>query len=125
MQQPIELNPKDVAAIIRATFPEYRKRKVLVHAAESVMLHDLNWSGGTRKQYRAATLDGLALGNADRFNAMAPWDSRQVEGQRLPLVPGACVAECGFFCGKASTLRLYVHPSDLPRYLPAPASAAQ
>ena len=37
---------QDVDMIVRATFPEYRGRKIRVAAAEGVTLHDLNWSGG-------------------------------------------------------------------------------
>jgi hypothetical protein len=118
MSNSVELSPKDVAQIIRATFPAYRKRKVWVRATESVTLLDLNWSGGTRSEYRACTLDGKALGNTDKYNAMAPWDARQIEGVSLPIMPGACVVRGGHFCGKESVLTIYVHPSDMPRYLP-------
>jgi hypothetical protein len=111
---------QDVDMIVRATFPEYRGRKIRVAAAEGVTLHDLNWSGGTRSQYRGASLSGQSLGNADRYNQLAPWDSRQIEGQRLPLVPGVVVVEHSMFCGKDTGLRIYVHPADMPRLLAAP-----
>ena len=120
MTQSIELSSKEFAAIIRATFPAYRRKTVYVRAAESVELQDLNWSGGTRSSYRACTLDGRALGNADKYHAMAPWDARQVEGISLPIVPGACVVRGGTFCGKESKLTLYVHPSNMPGTLSAP-----
>ena len=108
---------KEVAAIVNATFPEYKGRKIRVAATETVGLYDLNWSGGTRSQYRACTLEGRSLGSSAKYNAMAPWDSRQVEGQFLPLVPGACVVEHQIFCGKETGLRIYVHPSDMPKML--------
>ena len=115
----VEISPKEIPQVIKATFPAYRKRTVLVLAAESITLHDLNWSGGTRSEYKACTLDGKPLGNTDKYNAMAPWDSRQVEGKSLPLVPGACVVRGGYFCGKESRLTVYVHPADMPRWLAA------
>ena len=107
----------DVTQIVNATYPEYRGRKIRIGAAEKVSLHDLNWSGGSRSTYRACTLEGEILGSSAKFNAMAPWDSRQVEGQSLPLVPGACVVEHSIFCGKDSGLRIYVHPADMPKLL--------
>lgn len=116
----IELASKDVAQIIRATFPSYRKRKVRIVPSDSVTVYDLNWSGGTRNEYRACTLNGERLGSLARFNAMAPWDNRQIEGATLPIVQGAVVVEGGFFCGKESTLRIHVHPADMPKYLPEP-----
>lgn len=119
MYQRIEIAAKDVAAILKATFPSYRKRKVSVVASESVSLQDLNWSGGTRSEYRACTIDGQSLGTLARFNAMAPWDSRQIEGASLPLVAGAVVVRGGYFCGKESTITIHVHPADMPKYLPA------
>lgn len=109
----------DVAAIVNATFADYRGRKIRVGAAEKVSICDLNWSGGTRSQYRACALTGAPLGSLDRYNAMAPWDN-PAEGQSLPLVPGACVVEHSYFCGKDSGLRIYVHPSDMPKMLPTP-----
>jgi len=115
----IEVQTKDVAQIIKATFPSYRKRKVYIRASETVSLQDLNWSGGTRSEYRACTLDGQSVGSLARFNAMAPWDSRQVEGVSLPLMAGAVVVRGGYFCGKESTITIHVHPADMPKYLPA------
>jgi hypothetical protein len=53
---------QDVAAIVNATFGDYRGRKIRVGAAEKVSICDLNWSGGTRSQYRACTLTGQRLG---------------------------------------------------------------
>jgi len=116
----LEVPTKDVAQIIKATFPSYRKRKVHIRACETVSLQDLNWSGGTRSEYRACTLDGKSLGGLDRFNAMAPWDSRQIEGVSLPLMAGAVVVRGGHFCGKESTITIHVHPADMPKYLPKP-----
>ena len=117
MSQSIEISTKEAAAIIKATFPAYRRKTVYVRPAESVVLQDLNWSGGTRSEYRACTLDGVALGNSEKYHAMAPWDARQVEGQKLPVMPGACVVRGGHFCGKESKLTIYVHPSNMPAYL--------
>jgi hypothetical protein len=106
----------EVAAIVNATFGDYRGRKIRVAPTETVHISDLNWSGGTRSQYRACTLDGRSLGGMDRYNAMAPW-ANPAEGASLPLVPGACVVEHSIFCGKDSGLRIYVHPDDMPRLI--------
>ena len=108
------------AAEFKAFLPGYRKRKVRVVAAESVTLCDLNWSGGTRSQYRAhAIATAREVGNVDRYNAFAPWDN-PAEGARLPVPPGAIVIRTGFFCGKESMATIYVNPADMPRLLPAP-----
>jgi hypothetical protein len=118
----IEINgwSKDpsLRTIITATFPQYRHRKIYIRAVLSVTLSDLNWSGGSRSEFRVCTFAGMPTGNSARFNAMAPWDQRQIEGQSLPTVVGHVIVKGGFFCGKESILTLFVHPSDMPRLLP-------
>ena len=68
-----EGSPRDFATIIAATFPQYRRKKVRVRATGKITFHDLNWSGGTRTEYRACTLDGYPLGNSAKYNSLAPW----------------------------------------------------
>lgn len=114
----IERPAKEFAKILRATCGNYRKRNVLIQAAETVHVYDLNWSGGTRSEYRACTIDGQFLGGLDKYNAMAPW-ANPAEGQMLPTVQGAVVVRSGFFCGKESIATIYVHPSDMPKLLTA------
>lgn len=109
-----------LAALVAATFPDYKRRKLWVRAAETVTFHDLNWSGGTRAEYKACTLSGEQAGSMDRYNAMAPWDGRQAEGKSVPVPPGMVVAKGGYFCGKEAVLTLLINPADMPRCLPAP-----
>jgi hypothetical protein len=120
MRQAIELKPADVKAIVNATFPDYRRKKVWVYAAETVTLYDLNWSGGARAEYRTCTLNGQPAGSAAKYNAMAPWDN-VAEGKTLPVPQGFVVVRGGHFCGKASILSITVNPADMPRLLPKPA----
>jgi len=105
----------EIAAIVRATFPSYRRKKVYLRVVESVTFSDLNWSGGTRSEYRACTLDGQLTGSMDKYHTLAPWDPRQVEGATVPLPQGHVVVRGGHFCGKESLLALYVHPADIAR----------
>ncbi len=106
-------------AIVRATFPTYKRKKITIRPSESVQFQDLNWSGGTRCEYRSCTVDGQQLGSMDRYHSFAPWDVRQVEGQSIDIPAGAIVVRGGYFCGKESVLELNVHPADMPKYLPA------
>lgn len=108
---------ESIARLVRATFPQYRRKKVYIRASETVTFSDLNWSGGTRSEYRACTLAGEPRGSMDKYHALAPWDPRQVEGATAPIAPGCCVVRGGYFCGKESLLAIYVHPSDMPKYL--------
>lgn len=115
--QTIRARKADVAPLVRATFHDYTGRKFTVRITEQVRLDDLNWSGGTRSQYRATTLDGTPLGNTDRYAAMWP-GSNLAEGQTLPLVPGAAVVRHTIFCGTDCGLTIHIHPADAPRWLP-------
>ena len=113
----INVTRNDVSAIVRATFPHYKGRKFRVQAKEKVTLSDLNWSGGTRSEYRACTLDGCHTGGADSYNRMAPWEN-QAEGKSLPIPSGFVVVEHSIFCGKDTGLRIYVNPADMAKLLP-------
>ena len=123
MTSAVKVSRRDVDAIVRATFPDYRGRKLRVAAAETVTLHDLNWSGGTRAQYRSCTLAGRFLGGADKFNAQAPW-ANDGEGVALPVPAGSCLVEHSIFCGHDCGLTIFVNPADMPKYLPAPLQVA-
>jgi hypothetical protein len=113
----------DLAAIVRATFPQYKRRIVTVRAAESVTLHGLNWSGGSRSEYVGCTLDAQATGSSLRYSALAPWVNH-AEGASVPIPPGMVMVEGGTFCGKPSLLRITVNPADMPKFLSGPAQSA-
>lgn len=119
MTTSFELPTKEIAALAKAL--GYRKRKVFVRAVTSVRLTDLNWSGGSRSEYAAVRLADMATVRQGKMSRPAPW-ANPYEGQEVPLVPGLAIAETGYFCGKPSTMRLYVHPEDMPKLLAAPGS---
>jgi len=114
----IKLDSKSVP-MIRALFPDYRKRQIVVWPTETVTIYDLNWSGGTRAQYHAIDLVSGQLKSFAHWSSPPPWDNPH-EGARVNLLPGYAVAKTGDFCGKTATLYLYVHPADIPKLLPAP-----
>lgn len=118
----IPVKRASVARVVDATFPQYKGRKIALEPARSVNLNDLNWSGGTRNQYRTCTLDGLAVGGSDRYALMAPW-ANPAEGVTLSLPPGFLVVRHGMFQGRDVGLTIYVHPDDLAGLLPEPIAA--
>ena len=116
----IKVRRGDVEAIVSAAFPSYRGRKFRVQPAESVTLGDTFWDGGSRSQYTAVRLaDGLA----SAANVGQPWSG--VEGKSVPVPPGVVIVEHSIFCGKDCGLRIYVHPVDMPRLLPAAADVVR
>jgi len=112
----IKAKTKDVKQIVKATFPNYRKRAVLIQPTTKVTFHGLNWSGGSRSEYRACTVDGKPLPNKVDMGKPAPWNN-QYKGAEIDLPPGAVIVKGGCFCGKPATLVLYVHPDNMPKLL--------
>ena len=108
----MRVNRKDVASIVATTFPDYRGRKFNVLAKESITIHDLNCSGGTRSQYRATILAGQPAGSLDHYNAKHPL-ANLAEGKTLDIPPGFAVVCHSIFCGKDTGLTIYVHPTSL------------
>ena len=104
---------KQLKSIIKATFPDYRKRTVYVQSSDKGRISDVNWSGGTRKEYRACTIDGRPLQNQVDMHGPAPWDN-PFEGLEINIPPGMVMVEGGHFCGKVATLFITVNPVDLP-----------
>lgn len=116
MAKEIAVSRKDVAKLVDATFPEYKGRKFRIVASTTVCLQELNWSGGTKSQYRAASFEGDYLGSADKFSLLAPW-ANKAEGVVVPIPHGTVVVEHTIFTGRDLGLRIWVHPSDMPRFV--------
>lgn len=94
----------------------YRRRKVRVQATESVVLQDLNWSGGTRNVYHGMDLESGAIVTASQLSRPHPMDN-EAEGARVALAPGKAIIRTGHFCGKEAMMVIYVHPSNMPNLL--------
>ena len=107
-------NDPSISVIVAATFPTYRKHRVNIDLSGSVTLHDLNWSGGTRSEYKACTKIGKDAAAPD-LNSPAPWDNK-FEGKTIDIPLGFVVVRGGHFCGKQSTLTIYVNPNDAPKW---------
>ena len=114
----IEVATKDLKHIVRATFPEYKRKKVIVVATENVTFHDVNWSGGTKSIYKACTVDGRPVASKVDMGGPAPWEN-PFEGKTVALPEGAMVVQGGYFCGKVSLLYVYVNPANMPKFLTA------
>ena len=112
----IKINSKDVKPIIKATFPDYRKRAVYIYARETISLTGLNWDGGSRNEYQACTIDGIPLQNQYDMSVPAPWNN-PFAGQSINIPPGMVVVRGGISCGKQATLGIYVNPVDMPKYI--------
>lgn len=118
MNHGVKVSRKQVANIIRATFPLYRGRKICLIPRASHDIHPLsmNWSGGTRYSYAACSLSGVATGNLFKHHMTAPWQ-KPTKVDTVPIPRGHCIVEHIMFCGKDLGLRIYLNPEDMPRQL--------
>lgn len=105
-----------VKALLAATFPAYKGRKVVAEIATSVTLWDTNYSGGTRNVYHFITPD-----HQERLTVPAPWVNR-AEGAVVPLSAGLVVVEHSMFCGRDCGITVHVHPDLAPKMIDAPAA---
>ncbi len=96
---------KNYKHIINATFPGYRKRKVFISYRNKVSLYGLNWSGGSRLEYEACTIEGKPLPRKVNMSTPAPWVN-PYEGQEIEIPKGMVVVSGGCFCGKPATLHI-------------------
>jgi len=108
-----KVKSKDLKPIIKATFPDYRKRDVYVSQSDKVTIQDVNWSGGTRSIYRACTIEGRPLDTKVNMGGPAPWNN-PFEGLEINIPPGMVVVQGGHFCGKVATLYITVNPESFP-----------
>ncbi len=114
----IRLKTKEVRHIVDATFPDYRRKEVVVDARESVTFHDLNWSGGSKSEYRACAIDGASNDRRLDMGRPAPWNN-PYEGLTVNIPEDCIIVQGGYFCGKVSMLRLYVNPINMPKFITA------
>lgn len=106
-----------VKEIAKATFPEWKGRKVRVQCHEQVTFRDVNWSGGTKSTYAACSLaDPTANISLEYMGKPAPWNNPW-EGRSAPIPEGVVVVEHSYFCGKDMGLILHVNPNNLQPWL--------
>jgi hypothetical protein len=94
----------------------YRKKKVNIVATTKVTMHGLNWSGGSKSDYHAYGLNTGKLVSPN-LGRPHPMDNK-AEGATIAVPEGVIMARTGFFCGKVSTMTLYVNPANMPALLP-------
>ncbi len=116
MQTMIKRPAKDFPDICRAL--GYRKRAVYVCPTTRAVISGVNWSGGSRSVYHGVDLASGHIQTAAHFGQPAPW-ANPFEGATIDILPGKALIETGTFCGKAATMRIYVHPDNMPALLAA------
>jgi len=108
-------------ALIEATFPDWKGRRVHLGCAQNVTVYNLNWAGGSRNVYRWVEIsEALERGTAAATASPGPGGIlRDEEGKTYPVPVGFACVEHVMFQGKDAGVYIRVNPADLIPLLPA------
>lgn len=102
------------APILRATFPDYRGRKVRLVVADAYRLANF-WDGGSRDY---AVAYNLTTGEVAEPHPATTNPTRGGAAFSTVEIPeGIVIAERSYFCGKDLGITIYVNPANMPTSL--------
>jgi hypothetical protein len=106
-----------IARILRATYPDYRGRKIFIVPQTYPLDVKSYWEGGSRSFFQFLN---LATFETAVVPAQSGFDRQIVGADSVTLPVGiACVEHC-IFCGKDCGIRIHVNPDNLVAMLPVP-----
>jgi hypothetical protein len=109
----VSKSDKQIKAILQATYPEWKGRKVRITTATEYQMSDY-WSEGSRNYVQAlAIATGAAAANAVAGNPFKAGAHARIE-----IPSGVALVEHSIFCGKDGGITIYVRPEDLAPHLP-------
>jgi hypothetical protein len=106
----IKVSKKDIADLLRASFPEYTGRKFRVQITDRVWVDRIGGGGSREEIVALAHVDGKWIAKMPEVSA---WNAPCGE---LPLSPMAIYAVHAMFCGHDAGITFNVHPKS--EYLP-------
>lgn len=59
--QSIKLSTAQARPIVKATFPDYKGRKFSLEFTNHVSFYNVNWSSGSKNEYRMVRVDGNGI----------------------------------------------------------------
>jgi hypothetical protein len=105
-----------IARILRATYPDYRGRKIFVQATTFPIDVRSWWDGGSRSYF---SFLNLATFQTAAMPAQSAFDKQIKGADQVTIPPGIACIEHVYFCGKDCGIRIYVNPENLAKLLPA------
>ena len=96
--------PKNLKDLAKSCYPDYKGREFRVSFVDKLMIHDTNWSGGTRRYYTGVS---FVNGRKAELNVPAPW-LNTVEGREVVIAEGCGVITRCFFCGVDTGITIYL-----------------
>lgn len=106
----------EIARLIRAVDPTYKKHNASVWVCDTVTLSGTYWDGGSRNTYHAINIHTRKVGAAPQYNP--PQFGGPSEDLTVLVPAGAAIVRTGIFCGKTATAAVYLNPADVSHLLP-------
>lgn len=107
----------ELARVIRAADPTYRKREACLLVRERVMLSGTYWDGGSRSTYHAVDLRTLRTLPAPQYNP--PQYCGPSTDPVVEIPESVAIVKTGVFMGKTATATVYIHPNNATRFIGA------
>jgi hypothetical protein len=104
--------------LARLCFPDYNGTKFTVSPFPGEMRLDSYWDGGSRSYYAILDLNTNKTAEIPENGTIYANGGKVIQSSFLPL--NFLIAEHHISRGKDLGVRLYVHPENLTKYLPAP-----
>lgn len=105
----------EIARIIRAADPNYRKREASILARETVAISGTYWDGGSRSTYHAVDLATLRQLPAPHYDP--PQFGGPSTDPTVNIPEGVAIVCTGVFQGKPATARVYVNPANVAKLI--------
>lgn len=112
---PLVLSQKQVGALVKRLFPNYKGRKYSLITLEEKTLDGTYWDSGSRSYYVGLNLATGQVGHLT-LNTNPPQFGGKAEGTVVPLTRELAIVEHRFF-GQYQRIVFYVHPDALPKFL--------
>jgi hypothetical protein len=106
----------EIARLIRAADPTYRKRDASIRVTNSVCISGTYWDGGSRSSYHAVNLSNRKVSSAPQY--APPQFGGPAADHTVTLPAGAAIVRTGVFCGKPATAAVFLNPADVAHLLP-------
>ena len=105
----------ELARIVRAVDPGYRKKEATLQVSEDICLSNTYWDGGSRSTYTAVDLASGRSKGAPQYDP--PQFGGPVGAPRVTIPEGVAIVETGIFMGKTATAKVVVNPSNMAKLL--------
>lgn len=107
----------ELARIIRAADPTYRKREASILAREYCTISGTYWDGGSRSTYHAVDLATLRQLPAPQY--APPQFGGPATDPQVSIPEGVAIVCTGVFQGKPATARVYLNPANMAKLIGA------